>query len=221
MPEMVAALYVEKGGVYWDLEGVDPWDEERDARLYAGPWPVVAHPPCTRNASQCPARTCTSAYKVGDDGGTFKAALAAVRTWGGVLEHPAHAWAAHGLAEPNRGGGWTFSLGDEGATCYVEQGRYGMPVRKATWLYACAVDFAELEWGYTNEPGEFKWHQRRDKLVDPRDDPRPRMRAELTAQTPISFRDVLLDMARSATDFRRAEGLEAVPTHPSRPERRA
>jgi len=31
----VAALFVQKGGVYFNLDGVDPWDEERDARLYA------------------------------------------------------------------------------------------------------------------------------------------------------------------------------------------
>ena len=41
----VAALFVEAGGSYWDLPGVDPWDEARDARLYDGPWPVVSHPP--------------------------------------------------------------------------------------------------------------------------------------------------------------------------------
>lgn len=29
---MVAALYVERDGCYWDLPGVDPWDEQRDAR---------------------------------------------------------------------------------------------------------------------------------------------------------------------------------------------
>ena len=45
---MIAALYVQRGGIYWDLPDVDPWDEARDARLYAGPWPVVAHPPCAR-----------------------------------------------------------------------------------------------------------------------------------------------------------------------------
>lgn len=39
---MIAALYVQRGGVYWACPGVDPWDEVRDARLYAGPWPVVA-----------------------------------------------------------------------------------------------------------------------------------------------------------------------------------
>ena len=44
----VAALYVETNGVYYGLPDVDPWDEERDARLYDGPWPVVAHPPCAR-----------------------------------------------------------------------------------------------------------------------------------------------------------------------------
>ena len=33
---MIAALYVATGGCYFGLDGVDPWDEARDARLYAG-----------------------------------------------------------------------------------------------------------------------------------------------------------------------------------------
>lgn len=44
----IAALFVTKDGAYFGLEGVDPWDEERDAMLYDGPDPVVAHPPCAR-----------------------------------------------------------------------------------------------------------------------------------------------------------------------------
>ena len=44
----VAALYVESDGPYAGLDGVDVWDEARDARTYAGPYPVVAHPPCAR-----------------------------------------------------------------------------------------------------------------------------------------------------------------------------
>ena len=47
-PNLIAALYVEKGGCYWDLPGVDAWDAARDARLYPGPYPVIAHPPCER-----------------------------------------------------------------------------------------------------------------------------------------------------------------------------
>lgn len=41
---MIAALFVETGGAYFGLPDVDPWDEPRDARKYAGPHPVVAHP---------------------------------------------------------------------------------------------------------------------------------------------------------------------------------
>ena len=44
----VTSLYVQAGGAYYGIPDVDPWDETRDARLYQGPWPVVAHPPCAR-----------------------------------------------------------------------------------------------------------------------------------------------------------------------------
>ncbi len=209
--QKIAALYVETNGVYYGLSDVDPWDEARDARLYAGPWPVVAHPPCQRWCMFAKGIETRYGYAVGDDGGTFTAALAAVRTFGGVLEHPAHslAWAVHGLPVPSVRSGWTTTLDDVGATAYVEQGRYGLPVRKATWLYAVGVELPELRWGFTSRAGEYKWHQRRDKLVDPRDDPRPRMRGELSAVTPLAFRDALLDMARSAGGV--SQNVEAVP----------
>ena len=45
---MIAALYVETDGAYFGLDGVEPWDETKDARRYTGPLPVVAHPPCQR-----------------------------------------------------------------------------------------------------------------------------------------------------------------------------
>lgn len=45
--EMIAALYVETQGGYFDLPNVDPWDEARDARTYPGPHPMSR----TRRAS--------------------------------------------------------------------------------------------------------------------------------------------------------------------------
>lgn len=45
----IAAIYVMPRGPYYGLPDVIPYGlPERDARKYAGPWPVVAHPPCGR-----------------------------------------------------------------------------------------------------------------------------------------------------------------------------
>jgi len=73
---VIAALYVETGGHYFDLEGVDPWDAARDARLYAGPHPVVAYPPCSRWCRLAGLVEARWGHKRGEDGGCFAAALA-------------------------------------------------------------------------------------------------------------------------------------------------
>jgi hypothetical protein len=85
---VIAALYVQTGGVYYGLPDVDPWDEARDARLYDGPWPVVAHPPCARWSRLAGFTEARFGYKRGEDGGCFEAALRCIREFGGVLEHP-------------------------------------------------------------------------------------------------------------------------------------
>ena len=151
---MIAALYVETGGSYYGLPDVDPWDEARDARLYAGPHPVGAHPPCQRWGKMWFGQPLTvkrtGERKIkGDDGGCFAAALAAVRRWGGVLEHPwgSHAWPHFGLNVPPRTGGWIAADLEGGWTCCVEQGRYGHYARKPTLLYAVGCELPELDWG--------------------------------------------------------------------------
>jgi len=45
---MIAALFVLPDGPYADVSGVDCWGQDRDARLYNGPYKVIAHPPCER-----------------------------------------------------------------------------------------------------------------------------------------------------------------------------
>ncbi len=68
----IAALYVETGGTYYGLEGVGTWDAERDARQYAGPHPVIAHPPCKRwGRYWYGGPSCKKRKLLGDDGGCF------------------------------------------------------------------------------------------------------------------------------------------------------
>ena len=104
---MISALYVETDGIYFGRDDIDPWDEQRDARKYTGPHPVIAHPPCQRwgrfwhGSTRKPHQ-----FRLGEDQGCFASALTAVRNYGGVLEHPAHskAWEFFGIKKPDKEG---------------------------------------------------------------------------------------------------------------------
>ena len=200
----IAALYVETGGCYFGLPDVDPWDEARDARKYAGPHPVVAHPPCQRWGRYWGGAPRTwPRLKKGDDAGCFAAALAAVRRHGGVLEHPeaSSAWAHHGLNNPPKSGGWVSADFYGGWTCCVEQGAYGHRARKATWLYAFGVELPSLAWGPA--PGDFVrlddgFHSADERRRAVKTGACQRLSKKQRAATPLPFRDVLLSIARSA-----------------------
>lgn len=196
---MIAALFVDPKGCYVGLPNVDPWDEKRDARLYAGPHSVVAHPPCTRWCRLAGLVEARWGHKRGEDGGCFASALAAVRTYGGVLEHPAYsaAWPHFGIAKPPRHGGWVPAGDGIGFTCHVEQCRYGHRAKKATWLYAVRCELPELLWGSsldTKSEALVSWCGNRTSRFDKR----PRLTAREARSTPVAFRDVLLSMALTA-----------------------
>lgn len=176
---------------------VDPWDEARDARRYAGPYPVVAHPPCSRWCRLAGLVEARWGHKRGEDGGTFAAALASVRKWGGVLEHPAYsaAWAAFGLNRPPAVGGWVMADWDGGWTCHVEQGRYGHRAKKATWLYAHGVELPSLRWGAVPDQQSQAPVSWCGNHVASGED-RPRLGKAAAAATPPEFRDELIGMAR-------------------------
>ena len=190
---MIAALFVDRDGIYFDLPDVDPWDETRDARFYAGPYPVVAHPPCDRWCQMAPVNQARYGHRVGDDGGCFAAALEAVRRWGGVLEHPAVtlAWSAFGLSKPDYGS-WQRSLDGGWVTC-VEQRNYGHRARKATWLY-CIGEPLSLRWERPLTPEVWISSDRPRAVLAERGI--AQLGKKEARATPLEFRDVLLSIAK-------------------------
>lgn len=194
---MIAALFVQKNGHYFGISDVDPWDEARDARKYGGPHPVVAHPPCSRWCRLAGLVEARWGHKRGEDGGCFASALASVRRWGGVLEHPAYskAWSAYDLLAPTYGawrrafcGGWVTA---------VDQGRYGHRAKKATWLYAYSATLPSFDWTTIQDNASsalVSWCGNRTR----RDERRPRLSRREASATPLAFRDALLGIARGA-----------------------
>ena len=213
----IAALFVDPKGIYPELLGNDMcWDEARDARTYVGVDPVVAHPPCQlwvnmaavnwkRYRRQLPAW-----YPGGDDGGCFASALASVRKYGGVLEHPAgsHAWewnphllfkpyekTDHPRATPGRG--WLTvcrpsTLLTPEARCMGEwvaevwQSAYGHAARKRTWLLYCGKR-PPFELNWTREPGTHQvgWFDRN----------KPTLSKRAASATPRAFAEELIRLA--------------------------
>lgn len=172
-PRTVAALFVQTNGAYFELDGVDPWDEARDARLYDGTHPVVAHPPCSRWCRLAGLVEARWGHRRGDDGGCFESALANVRRCGGVL---------------GACGGWS---------CAVEQGRYGHVAKKSTWLYAYGTELPSLQWGYRRDAAGgalVSWCGNHTKYCGPRE----RVGKRVASRTPDAFRDVLLRLARTS-----------------------
>ncbi len=204
LPRQVAALYVHPRGPYIGLPGVDPWDEARDARLYAGPHPVICHSPCERWGRYWGGGPSARVRRIkGDDGGCFAAALAAVRRWGGVLEHPeaSAAWDAFGLRTPPRAGGWVSADWEGGWTCCVDQGHYGHRAQKATWLYAVGVELPVLTWGKSPRGVRLDegFHSAEERRRAIKTGACQRLSKRQRLETPAQFQAVLLAMARSVS----------------------
>lgn len=131
----VAALFVRADSVYKHMPGVDAWDVERDARQWQGGAPVVAHPPC-----RAWGRLSHFAKPRPDEKDLARWAVAMVRRWGGVLEHPAGStlWADQRLPEPGR-------VDDHGGrTIEVDQHRFGHKAEKLTRFYVVGQDYEAL-----------------------------------------------------------------------------
>ena len=193
----VAALFVSPTGPYFGRPDVDPWDEARDARLYVGNLPVVAHPPCQlwvnlaavnwkRYKRQTPAW-----YPGGTDEGCFEAALNSLFTHCGVLEHPAFSWAWREFELPtplygDHGHGWTSNANGLWV-CEVWQSAYGHRAQKRTWLlYVGKQPPFELRWERPAGTHQVGWFDREKPTVGKRE----------AYETPPAFAETLIALAR-------------------------
>lgn len=125
----VSVLFARSDSCYTELVA-DVWDKDRDARKYAGSNPVVCHPPCRGWG-----RLRHLAKPRPDEKALALFAVQQVRRCGGVLEHPLGSalWPEAGLPVPglvDEFGGWTLR---------VDQGWWGHPAPKPTYLYIVGI----------------------------------------------------------------------------------
>lgn len=179
----VAVLYVDPRGPYPGL--VEHWyDEERNAEMYDGPWPVVAHPPCGPWGR-------LKHFAKHDDPRDALHAVAVIREFGGCLEHPADSslWKALELPRP---GDPPDAFG--GRAIEVSQCDFGHVTRKRTWVYFVGGDPGALP--EPREPTHSICNGRGQALKD--GTKRKRATAAEARLTPPDFAQWLIELARSA-----------------------
>lgn len=186
------ALFTHRNSVYQSL-GIECWDESRNAMLYTGNNPVIAHPPCNlwgKMAAVNFRRYGGEHNRPGNDGGMFAFAIATALRCGGVVEHPAHskAWAAHGLDRPVKGRWIPCGTSAQGWTCQVSQSAYGHRARKNTWLFFVGPHPRDLDWSSpegTHQIGHDSKRGGRNKPV---------LWNLHASATPIRFAQALIDL---------------------------
>ena len=107
---LVACLFVRSNSVYKGMEMTECYDEARDARTWLGGASIVAHPPCRKWGLMQKYSTAPESEKE-----LAIWAIERVRTWGGVVEHPA----SSGL--------WDFCLVPRGE-CFDQWGGYSVSI---------------------------------------------------------------------------------------------
>jgi hypothetical protein len=199
----VAALYVDPRGPYPRLAGVYCWAApERDAKEYAGPWPVVAHPPCgpwgkLRHLSRH------------DDPACAPRAVEQVRAFGGVLEHPAGSllWNECDMPLP-----WCLPDAYGGYSVEIAQCDWGHVARKTTWLYLVGVPTSRLMWPARREPthwcsgfrtggGRVNRYRSKGSAVPPGIKV---CSAQQRRRTPPALAEYLVGLARSTSELKKA-----------------
>lgn len=113
---MTTVLFTRKDSIYKEL-GCDCWDAERNARLYLGAGPVIAHPPCRawgRMAHWSKHTDYEKSHAVWT--------IDLIRKFGGIMEHPVTSRV------------WEL-LDDDEKTLVVDQNWFGHPAQKRTRLF--------------------------------------------------------------------------------------
>lgn len=179
----VAVLFARHDSVYKSLPGTDVWDETRDALKWLGGAPVACHPPCGKWGRL---RKFSKAPESEKDLGRF--AVRAVRSSGGVLEHPALStlWGDQKMPAPSKGrdefGGYTISM---------PQWWFGHRANKASWFYIVECEPAMLP-EVTLKLGEADFCIRPSKSY-----PRlPSVTKPEREHTPLALAEWLLETAR-------------------------
>jgi hypothetical protein len=131
----VAVLFARQDSIYKSMPGCDVYDIDRDARTWQGGAPIVAHPPC-----RAWGQLSHMAKPRADEKDLARYAVAQIRKWGGVLEHPVKSklWPDQSL--PSCGmrdafGGWTL---------VIPQNWFGHRAEKMTALYIVGVEPCDM-----------------------------------------------------------------------------
>ena len=126
---MVTVLFCTENSIYKKL-GCNVYDKNRDALSWSGKEPAIYHPPCQLWSRM-------KYFSTAPESDKYYAlwSVNKVRSYGGILEHPAASSLFNLMNLPKPGRSDEF-----GFTVEIDQFNYGHLARKKTWLYICGIE---------------------------------------------------------------------------------
>jgi hypothetical protein len=114
---MITVLCVQKKSIYKSIDGLDCWDQDRDAYNFTGRNPIIAHPPCAQWS-----RLHHFAFKNEREKNLAFFCFQLIQQNGGIFEHPA-------------GTSFFKRVGVSSQVISIDQHWFGYPCKKRTYLY--------------------------------------------------------------------------------------
>lgn len=179
----IAILCAHKKSHYYQIPGLEVYDQDRDCRTFDGGMPVIVHPPCAQWSKMK-----AFSHNKPEEKNLAHFCLDQIKKYGGIFEHPKGSDVWNQLDWP-----------DGGKFIEVDQHWFGFPARKRTILFFYKCE--PLSYPLNFNAVQYTVCLSRSDSKNGRSNRLPEMKKSQRSVTTIEFNQWLVDSVRQTIQF--------------------